>query len=105
MGDAERFLSEVGLIQYFSQSVWLKSSLVDSALRFLSDKHSFSKTSYLSTGLYAEKIHLFAQVFSPFVGDDERFLSEVGLIQYFFHSVLLKSSHCLWVMTKDFSLR
>ena len=46
-----------------------------------------------------------AQVFSQFVGDAERFLSEVGLIQYFSQSVPLKSSQSLWVMLKDFSLR
>ena len=46
-----------------------------------------------------------AQIFSPFVGDAERFLSEVGLIQYFSQSMPLKSSQRLWVMLKDFSLR
>ena len=46
-----------------------------------------------------------AQIFSPIVGDAGRFLSEVGLIQYFSQSVPLKSSHHLWVMLKDFYLR
>ena len=46
-----------------------------------------------------------AQVFLLCVGDAKRFLSEVGLIQYFSQSMQLKSSHYVWVMLKDFSLR
>ena len=88
MGDAERFLSEVGgLIQYFSKSL---TPFVSDAERFLSE-----------VGL----IQYFSKSLTPFVSDAERFLSEVGLIQYFSQSMPLKSSHYVWVMLNDFSLR
>ena len=51
-------------------------------------------------------IQYFSQSLTPFVSDAERFLSEVGgLIQYFSVSVMLKSSRHLWVMLKNFSPR
>ena len=88
MGDAEKFLSEVGgLIQYFSKSL---TPFVSDAERFLSE-----------VGL----IQYFSKSLTPFVSDAERFLSEVGLIQYFSQSMPLKSSHYVLVMLKDFSLR